>query len=118
MKLSDIQGEKAIDMLADLLEPAAEIMTDEKLKQHFREKEMLKAVKVALKEHKSAVIQIMAILDDVDPSEYEVNLFTLPKKLLEVFNDPLVVDLFQSQGQSEGQIVSGSATENTEGNEQ
>ena len=118
MKLSEIKGEQALDILADLLEPATEIITDEELRDKFREDDKLGAVKIALKGHKTAVIQIMALLDGQNPAEYEVNLFTLPKKLLEIFNDPLVVDLFSSQGQNEDENSSGSATVNTEGAEQ
>lgn len=116
-KLSEFRGEEALDVLADLIEPAAEIMRDKELVELFRERNMPKAAKVALKAHKKAVLNIMARLEDEDPDTYSPSLFALPMKLLEIFNDPELVDLFTSQGQTEVQTNSGSATAITEGAE-
>lgn len=114
MKLSDIKGEAALDALADLIEPAAEIMTDEQFVKCIRNNNRVKAVKLVLKNHKQAIITIMAVLDGKKPEEYEVNILTLPAKLLEVLNDPDVMNLFQLQGSV---TSSGSAMENTEDEE-
>lgn len=95
MKLSDLKGEAALDALADMIEPASEIMTDTKFVQFIREGNKLKAVQYAIKNHKKAIIAIMAASEGASPEEYEINLVSLPKKLLEVFNDPEIVDLFQ-----------------------
>lgn len=114
MKLSEIKGEAALDALADLIEPAAEIMTDVHFVKCIKDGNKIKAVKLAIKNHKKAIITIMAILDGAKPEEYEVNILTLPAKLLEVFDDPDVVSLFQLQGTV---TSSGSATENTEDEE-
>lgn len=114
MKLSDIKGEAALDALADLIEPAAEIMTDEQFVKCIRNNNRVKAVKLVLKNHKQAIITIMAVLDGKKPEEYEVNILTLPAKLLEVLNDPDVMNLFQLQGTV---TSSGSAMENTEDEE-
>lgn len=95
MKLSDLKGEAALDALADMIEPASEIMTDTKFVQFIREGNKLKAVQYAIKNHKKAIIAIMAASEGSSPDEYEINLVSLPKKLLEVFNDPEIVDLFQ-----------------------
>ena len=95
MKLSDLKGEAALDALDDMIEPASEIMTDTKFVQFIREGNKLKAVQYAIKNHKKAIIAIMAASEGASPDEYEINLVSLPKKLLEVFNDPEIVDLFQ-----------------------
>lgn len=113
-KLSEYRGEEALDVLADLIEPAAEIMQDKQLVAFFREKNMAKAASFAIKNHKKAVLQIMARLEDEPVETYAPSIFALPMKLLEIFNDPELVDLFTSQGQSEVQTNSGSATEITE----
>lgn len=113
-KLSEYRGEEALDVLADLIEPAAEIMQDKELVKLFREKNMATAAKVAIKNHKRAVLNIMARLEDVDPAEYAPSVFALPMKLLEIFNDPELINLFSSQGQNTEQTNSGSATEITE----
>lgn len=119
MKLSEIKGEQALDVLADLIEPASEIMTDEVVRACARSGNKLKAIKMAIKNHKRAVIAILAALDGVeDVDSYEVNVLTLPAKFVEIFNDPDVMSLFTSQGQKTEKTSSGSATENTEGDEQ
>ena len=111
-RLSEYRGEEALDLLADLIEPAAEIMQDKELATLFKEKNMAAAAKTAIKNHKRAVLEIMARLDGVDPNEYAPSIFALPAKLLEILNDPELVNLFTSQGQITEQTSSGSATAN------
>ena len=118
MKLTDIKNEAAIDALADILDPISEIVTDKEFIALSRNNApRLKLVKSALKNHKKAVIEILAILDGADPKEYEVNIITLPMKVVELLNEPMVASLFQSQGQMTQKESSGSAMENTEGKE-
>lgn len=116
-KLNEFRGEEALDLLADLIEPAAEIMTDKQLVALFREKNMAKAASVAIKSHKKAVLKILALLEGENPETYAPSIFALPRMLLEILNDPELVDLFTSQGQKEAQTSSGSVTAITEGAE-
>lgn len=113
MKLSEVKGEKALEMFADLIEPVAEIMGDKKVSSVLREGKKAKAISIAIKNHKYAVMQIMAILDDKDIKEFEkeCNIMSLPKKLLDIVNDPSIFELFTSQGQ-ETKTPSGSVTAN------
>ena len=97
MKLSDIKGEKALDVLADIIEPISEIMADKEVAKTTRSSKRSKAISLALKNHKAAVIQILAALDGKDVSEYECNLLSLPKQILDIVNDPAVIELFTSQ---------------------
>lgn len=113
MKISDFHGEEALDLFADLLEPASEIMTDKEFVEYTRAGNAVKAVKTAIKEHKKAVIEILARLDGVEPDEYKVGVLTIPVKLLELVNDPALKDLFMQQGQKKENAASGSATEPT-----
>ena len=113
MKLSEYQGEAALDILADLIEPAGEIMTDKEIGEVFK-KNRFRAIGLAIKNHKKAVMQIMAIIDGVPVEEYKCNVFTLPVKILELLNDPDIVQLFTYQGQTGDATSSGSASENTE----
>lgn len=117
MKLTEFEGEKAIDVLADLLEPASEIMTDKEFVSLFQSGDRIKAIKIALKKHAKAVIEILAISEGEDPATYKPKVLTLPAKLLELLNDPEVVGLFQLQGR-DVKTSSGSATEITEASEQ
>ena len=113
MKLSEYQGEAALDILADLIEPAGEIMTDKEIGDVFK-KNRFRAIGLAIKNHKKAVMQIMSTIDGVPVEEYKCNVFTLPVKILELLNDPDIVQLFTYQGQTGDANSSGSASENTE----
>ena len=68
MKLSEYQGEASLDILADLIEPAGEIMTDKEIGEVFK-KNRFKAIGLAIKNHKKAVMQIMATIDGVPVDE-------------------------------------------------
>ena len=108
-------NEETLDLLADLLEPFGELFADKEVTELLQGGKMLKAVSKAIKSHKSAVIEILARLDGEDPAEYKVGLITIPKKLLELFSNPELQDLFSSQPQTTDAAFSGSATANTEG---
>ena len=114
MRLSDIKGEKALDVVADLIEPVAEIMCDKEISE-IRKQEggRIKAISLAIKNHKSAVMSILAALNGQTVEEYakECNVLSLPKQLLDIINDPAMFDLFTSQNQ-ETSTPSGSAMEN------
>ena len=112
MKLSEYQGEAALDILADLIEPAGEIMSDKEIGEVFK-KNRFKAIGLAIKNHKKAVMQIMATMDGVPVDEYKCNVFTLPAKILELLNDSELIRLFTYQGQTGDANSSGSVSENT-----
>ena len=114
MKLSEYQGEAALELLAYLIEPAGEIMSDKEIGEVFK-KNRFKAIGLAIKNHKKAVMQIMATMDGVPVDEYKCNVFTLPVKILELLNDSELIRLFTYQGQTGGAKSSGSASENIEG---
>ena len=113
MKLSEFEGEAALDALADIIEPVVEICADKKIAQFYKSGQKIKAVQHAIKEHKRAVITILAIMEQENPDTYKPKLVTLPLKLLEILNDPDIVAIFQQQGQSLD-ASSGSATGSTE----
>lgn len=123
MKLSEYRGDDALEVLAELLEPAVEILADADIAAAWRDKnpnktrgqKQLKAVSIAIKKHKEAVIAILAALDHETPDEYreKINVVTLPKKLLEVLNDKDLRNFFTSQEQTKDE-PSGSASASTE----
>lgn len=123
MKLSEYRGDDALEVLAELLEPAVEILADADIAAAWRDKnpnktrgqKQLKAVSIAIKKHKEAVIAILAALDHETPDEYreKINVVTLPKKLLEVLNDKDLRTFFTSQEQTKD-VPSGSASASTE----
>lgn len=117
MKLSEIRGEQALDVLADLIEPATEIMADKQFAMLLRNNMIVKAVAYVIRNHKKAVLSMMATLDGEPVETYNPSLFALPKKVLEIFNDPEMVALFQSQDQPSEDGASGPASENIEDRE-
>lgn len=112
MKLSDYRDEEALDVLADLIEPASEIFSDKEIKAAAESGKRAAAVSVAIKRHKKAVIAILAALNRTPVEEYHCGIFTLPVMLGEMFNDPNVLALFTSAGRMVAQTPSGSLSEN------
>ena len=111
MKLSEIQGDRALDVFADILEPGAAILSDEEVRDLFRAGKRLPAVRAAIKNHKEEVKAILAAMDGVEVKDLKINVITLPIKLLEIFNDPEVLPLFSSPSQTES--PSGNTSETT-----
>ena len=93
MRLSEIKDDRALDVLAEIIEPAAEIVSDAEVKKLYGENK-LKCAAYAIKNHKSAVMTILAAMDGVSVSEYHCNVLTLPIRLLEILNDPEIEHLF------------------------
>ena len=84
MKLSDIKGERTLDVIADLIEPICNIAEDEQAAALFMPQELkagenatqmfIKRVKVAapklLKSHREDLVMILATIKDVSVEEY------------------------------------------------
>ena len=114
-KLSEIKGDDALDILAEILEPVSEIFTDKDFVNKIQSKKKINAVTVILKNHKEAILKILATLKGVDPKEYNPSLVELPMLVLGLMNDPELLPVFHLAGLK---TSSGSATENTEATEQ
>lgn len=93
MQLSKIENEDALDLLADILEPMSTILADPKLKE-VKNGKMVNVAAYILKNHKEAVMQVLARLDGVPVEEYHCNVFTVPSKILKLLNDPEFKELF------------------------
>lgn len=116
-KLSDYKDDDALDLLADIIEPATAILADAEIKKAF-EKSKLAAIKVAIKAHKPELMQIMARMDGVPVEEYHCNVLTLPARLLQILSDEDLTAFFTDAAQTSGtEKHSGSATEVIKGGE-
>lgn len=116
--LADVKGDAALDLVADLIDPVTEIMSDPVVAAAYRgtEKEpgsKAKAIKVAIKTHKKAVTTILALMDEEDPKTYEPSAMVIPVRLLQILNDPDMNSLFTSADQSSEENTSGSVSENS-----
>ena len=117
MRLSEIKGEKALDVVADLIDPVADIMSDKRIRpllETGKPADRIQAIKIGIKDHKQAGTTMLAILNDEDPKTYEPSVLTLPLQLLALLNDPEVQALFGSQAQTSDGISSMPAQENIE----
>lgn len=125
--LSDLKGEEALDVLADIIEPMALVFADEeiqklqKMQKEGKKIPPIEYIKPALKNHKEEVLTILARIENIPVDEYRdsVNFLTLPLQILSVVNDPIVKSLFHSQSQTDitSLASSGSAIANTEAGE-
>lgn len=84
-----------LSKFADLLEPIAVIFGDKELKDVYKSGNLIAVVQAMLKRHPKEVVQALAILDGADPAFYKVNLLTVPAKIISLFNQPGVEDLFR-----------------------
>lgn len=128
MRLSDIQGERVFDVIADIIDPIANIAEDdvasalfkrEKLPEgmtvkQFATQRARKALPALLKGHKGDIIAILAAIEGVSEEQYkrELTLVKLMQDATELLSDEAFSVLFIS-AQSENS--SGSARENTKG---
>lgn len=119
MRLSDFENEKALDLLANIIEPATEIMSDEGIAKKYRSGQpKLLIVKDILRNHKKQAMEIIAAMHGVDVEHLKVNPISLTRDILEIINDPELQAVFTLQSQTEAAMYSGSVTESTEEKEQ
>lgn len=103
-----------IDLLADMIEPMGRIVTDRAVVQAWREKDRAAAARLALKNHKPEVVELLARLDGQEPERYEVSAASAVKLLARV-NEllALVKAVFPTRAQSADAASSGPATGST-----
>ena len=94
-KLSEVKGEEALDVLAEILEPIVTIINDEEVKAGF-ETNVAKSVSVALKKYKTEILQIFASINgkSVEKTCEEIDILSLPSYIVEILNEPEIQRLF------------------------
>lgn len=128
MRLSDIQGERVFDIIADIIDPIANIAEDdaasalfkrEKLPEGMTAKAFLikrarKSLPALFKGHKGDIIAILSAIGGVSEEQYksELNPIKLMRDATELLTDEAFGALFLSAQSGKS---SGSAQENTEG---
>lgn len=94
MKLSEIKGERALEVLVDLIDPVTLIAADEEIVNTYKSKApKILLVKKLIENHKKEVLTILAILNDENPETYEPSLIELPKMLLDLVHDEELMNL-------------------------
>lgn len=128
MKLSEIKGERTLEVIADIIDPIANIAEDkaaselfrrEKLPEGMTAKQFLlkrarKAVPALLKGHKADIIAILSAIEGTSPEAYTgaLNMVKLFKDCTDLLTDEAFAALFIS---AQSETPSGSAPESIEG---
>ena len=131
MKLSDIKGDRTLEVIAEIIDPIANIAEDEEASAMFtREKlpdgmtakkflmkRVRKSLPVLLKGHKADIIAILSAIEGVSAEEYSgaLNLVKLVKDCTDLLTDEAFMELFIS---AQSETNSGSAQESIEAPEQ
>lgn len=126
MRLSDVKGERTLDVIADIIDPICNIAEDESASAIFKRKKLpegttakkfllqraKKSLPVLLKNHKGDLIAIFAAIEGVSPGEYaeSLNLVKLTKDFIDLITDDAFSTLFIS---AQSGKPSGSAPEST-----
>lgn len=126
MKLSDIKGDRVLDVIADIIDPIANMVQDKDVAAMFERKavpdgmdardffakRMCKGLPVLLKGHKADIIAVMAAIEGVTPEQYAESL-DFPKlftDVMELVTDDAFLDFLSSSETGKGADAPGSAS--------
>ena len=131
MRLSDIKGDRTLEVIAEIIDPIANIAEDEAASAMFKREKLpegmtankflmkraRKSLPVLLKGHKDDIIAILSAIEGISAEEYSgtLNLVKLTKDCIDLLTDEVFMQLFIS-AQSENN--SGSAQESIKAPEQ
>lgn len=93
-KLSEIKGEEALDVIAEILVPITAIANDDEVKDGF-ETNVAKCISIMLKKYKAEVMHILAVVDGKKDEDLDFDILELTGSLVELLNEPAVQSLFQ-----------------------
>lgn len=120
-KLTEFKDDEAMDVLAGLIEPASRLFKNKEFVLNIRgdkekgiKPDRIKAIDIAINEHRKDVVKIMAVLNQTPVEDFHYDLFTLPKMLLDIFNDEELISFFHYRAEMNSEASSGSVMENTE----
>lgn len=130
MKLSDIKGDRVLDVIADIIDPIANMVQDKDVAAMFEReavpdgmeardffaKRMRKGLPVLLKSHKADIIAIMAAIEGVTPEQYAASL-DFPKlftDVMELVTDDALLNFLSSSETGKGADAPGSASASSE----
>lgn len=130
MKLSDIKGDRVLDVIADIIDPIANMVQDKDVAAMFERgavpdgmeardffaQRMRKGLPVLLKGHKADIIAAMAAIEGVTPEQYAASL-DFPKlftDVMELMTDDALLDFLSSSETGKGADVPGSVSASSE----
>lgn len=110
--LKDYKDEESIELLADIFEPACDILSDEEVKKIYKTKPKMELVKVILKNHPKQIKEILLRIDDTPLNT--LNLMTRIFDLLIEIMESEEYSSFLALASQQEQQFSGNAMVNTE----
>lgn len=130
MKLSDIKGDRVLDVIADIIDPIANMMQDKDVSAMFKREavpdgmeardffaqRMRKGLPALLKGHKADIIAVMAAIEGVTPEQYVASL-DFPKlftDVMELVTDDALLDFLSSSETERGADAPGSVSASSE----
>lgn len=112
MRLSDIKGERTLEVIADIIDPVANIAEDEAASNLFRKEKLpggmtkkgffiqraRKCVPALLRGHRDDIIAILAAIEGTPPDAYTetLNLVKLTSDVVDLLTDDAFGELFFS----------------------
>lgn len=109
MKLSELKGERAVEVIADLIEPITNIASDQKNLQLFKNtkregetdlelgaREIKEKIPKLLKTHKNDVLAILCTVNGTNPED--MSMVDIIKGTIDLLNDEEIRNLFLSVG--------------------
>lgn len=131
MKLSDIKGERTLDVIGECIGPIVSIAADSQAaalfqrqimpegmtSRQFAAQRLAQGLPPLLKGHKKEIIAILAAIQGISPQKYakELNLGKLLSDLMELLTDQQLAGLFTWPGPKAGAESSGNALAATGG---
>lgn len=128
MKLSDIRGDRVLDVIADIIDPIANIAQDKDVAAMFERKavpdgmeardffaqRMRRGLPILLRGHKADIIAIMAAIEGVTPEQYaaSLDLAKLFTDVMELMADDALLDFLSSSKTEKDAGAPGSASAN------
>lgn len=130
MKLSDIKGDRVLDVIADIIDPIANMVQDKDVAAMFKReavpdgmeardffaKRMCKGLPVLLKSHKADIIAVMAAIEGMTPEQYaeSLDLSKLFTDIMELVTDDAFLNFLSSSETGKDAGAPGSASANFE----
>lgn len=113
MKITDLENDAMLDALADVIEPASEIFTNEKVVKIAKNGgSKLEIITAILRNCKKEIKEVLAVWNCTPVDEYKFTMISLMTGTMELLKIPAIMDFFYFVGLIDK--PSGSATENTE----
>lgn len=99
MKLSEFKDEKGIEVIGKLMSPITAIIKTPG-NEKAAHKSYLDFASAILQHNAKEVKEMLAILDDKDPEDYHCNAATVIFDVLNMLNDPVLMQLFGLQSET------------------